>query len=287
MLTRTPLRYPGGKSRLTGFLRHVMDKNDLSGSEYVEAYAGGAGVALGLLASGHASKVHINDLDPAIYAFWRSVFKEPDALCRLIRNTKVDLDVWHQQRAILDRPSGHSKVEVGFAAFYLNRTNRSGILLGGIIGGKQQTGNWKIDARFNKDNLCLKIERISCYAEQVKLYNLDAEVLLDQLEPKLPATALIYLDPPYFVKSQRLYRDNYTPDDHQKLASRVESLQVPWIVSYDDVKEVRDMYEGHRRLRYKLSYSAASRYAGSEVLFAAPGLKLPRCSSPMEWRHYA
>lgn len=286
MLTRTPLRYPGGKSRLTGFIRLVMDKNGLNGGEYAEIYAGGAGVALGLLASGHASKVHINDLDPAIFAFWKSVFTQPEALCRKIQDTKVDLETWKRQREILDSSADHSTIDLGFAAFFLNRTNRSGILLGGIIGGKNQTGNWKMDVRFNRDNLCLKIEEISCYADQVCLYNLDAEELLLSLSEKLPSKSLVYLDPPYFVKAQRLYRDHYTPDDHKRLASKIEQLPVPWVVSYDDVEEIREIYAGHRRMRYELSYSAGTKYAGSEIIFVSKGLKLPRCSSPMEWKAY-
>lgn len=286
MLTRTPLRYPGGKSRLTGFMRLVMDRNNLTGGDYVEVFAGGAGVALGLLVSGHASRVHINDLDPAIHAFWKSVFDEPHALCRKVRDAKVNIETWKRQREILAAPKDHATLELGFAAFFLNRTNRSGILQGGLIGGKEQSGEWKMDVRFNKDALSLKIEEISCFADQVHLYGLDAEALLKTLIPKLGAQCLVYLDPPYYVKSQRLYRDHYSPEDHQRLAKKVSMLQVPWVVSYDDVEEVREMYAGHRRMRYKLSYSAATKYAGEEVLFVSPGLKLAQGTTPMKWKTY-
>lgn len=286
MLTRTPLRYPGGKSRLTGFLRLVMDKNELAGGEYVEVFAGGAGVALGLLASGHASRVHINDLDPAIFSFWKSVFEAPHELCKLIQDVKVDVATWNRQRHILSQPESHSFIELGFAAFFLNRTNRSGILLGGLIGGKNQDGEWKMDVRFNKENLCLKIEEISCYSDQVNLYNLDAEALLKTVVKKLDSKSLVYLDPPYFVKSKRLYRDTYVAEDHQRLAKEITGLHVPWVVSYDDVKEIRDIYAGHRRMRYKLSYSAGTKFSGNEVIFLSPGLKTTKCSSPMEVRTY-
>jgi DNA adenine methylase len=264
-----------------------MDKNELAGGEYVEVYAGGAGVALGLLVSGHASKVHINDLDPAIFAFWKSVLENTNDLCRKIRDVPMDLETWKRQRSIVDNPQDHSSLDLGFAAFYLNRTNRSGILMGGLIGGKDQTGPWKMDARFNREALCLKVEAISCYSNQVSLHNLDAEVLLNTVVKKLPSKSLVYFDPPYYVKAQRLYRDHYKHADHERLAAKIGKLKTPWVVSYDDVEEIRTMYAEHRRLRYKLSYSAGARYAGAEVLFTSPGLKLPKGADPMEWRAYA
>ncbi len=274
MTTRTPLRYPGGKSRITPFIQMVMDENKLTGGEYVEPYAGGAGVAINLLYSGHANHVHINDINPAVFAFWTAVFDHTDALCELICKTPVTMETWHLQKSALANPVGLSHLELGFAAFFLNRTNRSGILTGGVIGGKDQTGKWKIDARYNVESLCLKIESISTYRESVSIYNLDAESLLVQLTDRLPAKSLIYLDPPYYVKSKRLYQDLYTHDDHVSLAQRVQGIKKPWLVSYDDVPEIRDIYSSLRVLRYPLNYSAAKKYLGAEALFVSPKLKL-------------
>lgn len=286
MTTRTPLRYPGGKSRLTGFIKMVMDENKLTGGEYAEPYAGGAGVAINLLSSGHASRVHINDLSPAVFAFWKSVFDQPDELCQLIRDTPVTMATWHQQKVLFDNAKDLSTLELGFATFFLNRTNRSGILEGGVIGGKKQAGKWKVDVRYHKDNLCLKIETISTFADQVSLYHLDAEKFLGLVCPKLPKKALIFLDPPYYVKSDRLYQNLYSPADHARIARKVRKLSKSWVISYDDVPEVRKLYRGFRMLSYKLPYSAGKKHLGAEALFIAPRLKDLTISDPLEVSDY-
>jgi DNA adenine methylase len=281
MTTRTPLRYPGGKSRLTGFVKLVMDQNGLSGGEYMEPYAGGAGVALNLLSSDHAAHVHINDINEAIFAFWKCVFDDPDNLCQLIHDTPVTMDTWHQQKAVFENQTGKSTLELGFAAFFLNRTNRSGILTGGVIGGKKQLGKWKIDARYHKENLCLKIETLSTFADRVSLYNLDAELLLNRIGKALPKKSLTFLDPPYFVKSKRLYEDLYTPKDHARIAERVKKLKRPWIISYDKVPQISRLYFDLRGLSYDLPYSAGRKHNGAEVIFVSSYLQDTGISDPL------
>jgi DNA adenine methylase len=263
-----------------------MDVNGLTGGEYVEPYAGGAGIALNLLSSGHAERVHINDLNPAVFAFWKSVFEEPDELCQLIRDTPVTMTTWHLQKAILADARNASTLQLGFATFFLNRTNRSGILDGGVIGGKEQKGKWKIDVRYHKENLCLKIGTISTFSDRVSLYNLDAELLLKQIGPTLPRRTLIYLDPPYYVKSDRLYQNLYVAADHARIAKAVRKLGKPWVISYDDVQEVRELYVGLRMLSYKLPYSAGKKHMGAEAIFLAPRLNDLTITSPLEVSSY-
>jgi DNA adenine methylase len=258
----------------------MLEENDLTGGEYIEPYAGGSGIALSLLVNGDVSRIHINDLNSRVFAFWRSVFQQPDELCKLIRDTRVTIRSWRRQRNIFNMPSNYTDLEIGFATFFLNRTNRSGILTGGVIGGLNQKGKWKIDARYNKTSLCLKIERIATYANQVFIYNIDAETFLANLAPTLPRKSLIMLDPPYYRKSQRLYQDLYSCDDHARIADNVAKLRVPWIISYDDEPEVRKLYRSFRNRTYGLLYSAAEKYVGTEILFFSPKLKLPRGSSP-------
>src|SRR5581483_2520572 len=279
--THTPLRYPGGKSRLAPFVRQILDENGLTGGEYAEPYAGGSGIALSLLITGDASRVHINDLNSRVYAFWKSVFQQPDELCKLIRDTSVTIRSWKRQRSIFHAPNDHSELEVGFATFFLNRTNRSGILTGGVIGGINQRGRWKINARYNKTALCLKIERIATYADRVFVYNLDAEVFLTKLPRFLSGKSLVMLDPPYYRRSQRLYQNLYEHHDPARIAKIVTNLKVPWIISYDDEPEVRKLYSSFRNRTYGLLYSAAEKYIGMEVLFFSPKLKLPREPSPV------
>ena len=118
MADYTPLRYPGGKGKFTPYVKEVMELNGLVGGHYVEPFAGGAGVAFGLLFSEYAKRIHINDLDPSVYAFWYSVLNHPEDLCRLIKDTRVNIKNWLKQRDIKRDPENASTLELGFATFY-------------------------------------------------------------------------------------------------------------------------------------------------------------------------
>lgn len=281
MQFNTPLRYPGGKGKLTGFLRLVFEQNGLMDGHYVEPYAGGAGIALSLLLHSYASCIHLNDLNPAVHAFWESVLNHPEELCKLIKDVDVTMDEWYRQKAILSSPYEHSNIELGFATFFLNRTNRSGIILGGVIGGKNQDGPWKINARFNKTDLIKRIEQIALFKNRIRLYNLDAAELITTVLPKLPKKTLVYLDPPYFVKGQDLYQNHYKRDDHTLIANLVKTeIRLPWIVSYDHAPEIAKMYEGSREIAYGINYSAQNRYKGAEIMFFSEGLNIPNVTNP-------
>lgn len=277
----TPLRYPGGKGKLTSFIKLIFDKNDLLDGHYAEPYAGGAAVALSLLFEEYAAHVHINDIDPSVYAFWHSVVYDTEKLCQLIRATNVSMAEWRRQKAIQNHKNQASLLELGFSTFFLNRTNRSGIIKGGgVIGGNDQTGKWKIDARFNKQALVERIEQIASFRDRISIYNLDAANFLKSVVPKLPKKSLLYLDPPYFVKGHRLYANFYRADDHAAVARQVASLDRPWMVSYDNAIEIKKIYRQYRKREYGLDYSAGSVYRGAEVMFFSPDLKIPRLSNP-------
>jgi len=267
----SPLRYPGGKGALANFMKLLIQQNDLQDGNYVEVYAGGAGIAWSLLVEEYVRHVHVNDLSLPVYSFWHSVLFHTDELCRLVRDRRVSMSEWRRQRAIMMRPGDHTVVELGFSAFFLNRTNRSGILAGGVIGGKRQDGQWKLDARFNKRDLTSRIERIARYASRVSLHNLDAAEFLTSVLPTLPHKTLVYLDPPYFSRGQDLYESHYSKEDHAHIARLVtQCVSLPWVVSYDSAPEVSLLYSGFEELSYRLSYSAQSRYAGTETMRTAP-----------------
>lgn len=281
MKFNTPLRYPGGKGKLTGFIKMIFEHNDLLDGHYVEPYAGGAGIALNLLTLGYASCIHLNDLNPAVFAFWHSAINQSEELCKAIHDVEVTMEEWHRQKAILNDPTNHSPLEVGFSTFFLNRTNRSGIIWGGAIGGKNQDGPWKLDARFNKDDLIRRLERIALYRSRIRLYNLDAAELIKTVLPTLPSKTLIYLDPPYYVKGRGLYENHYLHDDHVSIAKLVKKhLTHNWIVSYDHTPEIIDMYKGCPTITYGINYSAQDRYKGSEAMFFSKGLVIPDVKNP-------
>lgn len=279
----TPLRYPGGKASLGQYVRQIFVDNRILDGIYVEPYAGGAGIAMELLMTGYAREVWLNDIDPAIHAFWQAALHYTEALIGLVETTPLTVAEWCRKRAIYLNPAKHGVLSLGFAALFLNRTNRSGILNGGVIGGCSQKGQWLIDARFNRSELAERIRRISHYRHRIHLSNEDAEVFLRRL--KLPPKSLVYLDPPYFCKGQRMYRNHYERGDHARIADLVQNeLPYRWIVSYDDTPEIAKLYAGQRRIRYTLHYSAQIKRRGGELMIFSDALRLPRTSNPAQFR---
>ncbi|WP_370156166.1 DNA adenine methylase [Ferrovibrio sp.] len=270
----TPLRYPGGKGKLANYVKALIRDNSLLDGEYVEPYAGGAAIALELLFHEYVSRIHINDLSRPVYAFWKSVLDHTDQLTKLTRDTPLSIKSWDRQKQIFATPDEHSDLELGFATFFLNRTNRSGILNGGIIGGRAQTGQWGIDARFNRSELIGRIEAIAKMRKRISLTSLDALKFLEAGVKIWPAKTLIYLDPPYYAKGRDLYYDFYEHKDHEKVAKFVAGKMKgrKWLVSYDNVPTIRSLYRQFQQIVYGIGYSARSAREGSEIMFFSDDL---------------
>ena len=278
----SPLRYPGGKGKLSKFMAAVVRANGLSDGRYIEPYAGGAGVAWELLITGVVRRVLINDISPSLFAFWTSVLGHTDDLCRRIRDVPLSVEEWDRQKDILRNPRDVSTVDLGMSFFYLNRTNRSGILNGGIIGGRKQEGKWLMDARFNRENLIHRIKKIAECAGRIDVTCVDAVEFLRDESDGFGEKDLVYLDPPYFAKGRMLYHDAYKPDDHAAVAELLAAMEGPrWVVSYDDVDTIRSLYSFARRIEYTIGYSARSRTRGREVMFFSEGMKVPELMPPM------
>ncbi len=271
----SPLRYPGGKLKVVDYVKKMMEVNDLIGGTYIEPYAGGASVALSLLFSKYAGRIKINDIDRAIYAFWYSVLNETEALCRMIQDTSVTMDVWATQHELQKHKEEAGLLELGFSTFFLNRTNRSGILDGGVIGGKEQTGKWKIDARYNKKDLIERIEHVAGYADLIELTSMDAVELIKRYKRTPAAKTFCYLDPPYYVKGRDLYLNFYRDDDHKDIAEAIRKFKGQWIISYDAVDFISTLYKDYRQKEYYLSYSACNPSRGKEIMVYSDGLIIP------------
>lgn len=265
------------------YVKDLIRLNSLADGTYVEPYAGGAGLALELLLQEHVSKIYLNDISKPVWAFWESVLHETGALCKLIHDTKITVEIWDRQKAILKGNDARDALSLGFATFFLNRTNRSGILSGGIIGGRDQTGPWKIDARFNKVELIRRIEAIANLQSSIVVSNLDAREFVTNGAKCWPEKTLIYLDPPYYVKGRSLYLDSYSHEDHVSIANLVGSgtWMQKWIVSYDNVSEIREIYQDCVNICYTLNYSARDARTGSEIMFFSPGMKIPEITKAM------
>ena len=272
----TPLRYPGGKGKLADFVKSILQKNNLVDGEYCEPYAGGAAVALELLMHEYVTRIHINDISRPLYALWSSILNRPDDFSRKIRDATLSVRAWDRQKAIFRNPDDHDDLDLGFATFYLNRTNRSGILRGGIIGGRAQNSEWNIDARYNSKDLAARVEAIASMRDRILVYNKDAAEFLTGTVANLPKRSLVYLDPPYFVKGKDLYIDHYGAKDHAVIARLVRRITTQaWIVSYDDVPQIRALYTRYRGLRYELGYSARDVAKGVELMYFCNKLEIP------------
>lgn len=245
----------------------------------MEPYAGGASVALSLLFEEYASDIHINDLNRGVYAFWAAVLDQTEELCGRIAGAEMSMAEWQRQRAVL-RAAAPDPLDLAFATFFLNRTNRSGIIDGGVIGGQQQTGEWKLDARFNKPTLIQRIQKIARFRSRITLTRINAAEYLRSTVPALPAASFLYLDPPYYVQGSGLYETAYERKDHVEIARLVAKLRRPWMVSYDATAEIVGLYAAYEPLVYGLSYSAQDRYRGREVIFLRPDLEQPDIDSP-------
>lgn len=272
-ITSTPIRYPGGKSKLYSIVSAIVESSNLLGCTYAEAYCGGAGLAMKLLLEGKVSKIVLNDIDPAVYSMWEAIIYHPEEMCTFIREVPLTIDEWKINKHIFDSEKAPS-IKLGKAAFFLNRTNRSGILKGGPIGGLSQSGRYGIDARFNRESLCKKIARIADRAGDMVLCNLDAHEFIDS-ELSTKEGLFAYFDPPYIIKGPGLYENHYTNKDHREVAKKITSCHFPWIVTYDDSPLARDLYRNFNQYALSIGYSAASIKTGCEILISGPDVTVP------------
>ena len=272
----SPLRYPGGKAKVADFVQCIIRENALLNGTYVEPYVGGGSVALSLLFNECVRDIYINDKDISIYAFWHSILHESEAFCKLIKDTPINIETWHKLKEIQSNKDNVDLLSLGFSTFFLNRTNRSGILKAGVIGGYNQTGNYKIDARFNKEDLIKRIQRIASFADRIHLTNEDAVNLVQRLKTELNHNTLFYLDPPYYIKGKGLYMNYYNDNDHQDIAKIIDEIQNhKWIISYDNVPFIANLYSKYRQKTFELNYSASNSGRGKEIMIFSDNLVIP------------
>lgn len=266
--TMSPLRYPGGKSNLAPLIKYIIEhKSNQNITTYIEPFAGGAGVALNLLISGTVSNIIINDYDKAIYSFWRSVITEPERFIETIIKTPVTIEEWRKQKEIYITLNNKYSFELGFATFFLNRTNRSGILSAGPIGGYEQTGNYLIDARFNKDSLISRIAKIAQYRNHIKVYNKDIRNFIRLVMVNNQDNFFVYFDPPYYIKGKELYFNFFQNDDHTEIRDAIiQNVNCQWLMTYDIEDNITNIYNGYTQRQYDLTYSLANKGKVSELI---------------------
>lgn len=279
MKTSSPLRYPGGKSSMASVLKQVRQLNNLGNRAIAEPFAGGAGASLALLFDELTPEIYINDRDIAVRDFWWSITQRPDDFVALLRRTRINMTEWRRQRDIYRCRARLPRLKRGFATFYLNRCNRSGIIFnGGPIGGVKQTGAWKLNARFNKTDLIKRCLRVAEYRDRVTVTGVDGIEFIKSLDAR---QTFFFIDPPYFEKGQSLYLNVADSAYHTLLAEQLKTMSdAAWVLTYDDCHEIRKLYADWAFVRpFSLRYSASERRGGREVLITPKWLHLPRSQS--------
>lgn len=278
MQHHSPLRYPGGKASLANFLAQTIEANALAGCSYFEPFAGGAGAALRLLQKRTVAEVHLNDLDPCITAFWKAVLDEPERFAHTISSVPLNIEEWKNQQNIYKQNTKSDPFDLGFATFYLNRCNRSGVLKGaGPIGGYAQRGKWKMDVRFNRENLIKRILKVAELRDRIFIYNFDALRFLEGLSIRqTERECFVYLDPPYYSKGNRLYMNFYTEEDHRKLASYLKQKKnLKWITSYDNKEFISNLYSDCNTHYLEFRYSLYNKQNAREIVITPSQVILP------------
>lgn len=272
MKNLSPLRYPGGKANLINFVVEFLEANRLYPETFVEPYAGGASISLGLLSKGVVKKVLLVERDPLVFSFWRAVFEEPEKLCELIADAEIDIDSWERQREWLsaEKPDAKNFVEMGFAALFLNRTAFSGIMHAGPIGGYSQSSVYDISCRFYRESLVQRIREISNFSDLVSVCHSDG---MKEIKVREGSDCFFYVDPPYYLQGQRLYRHHFYKIDHILLSRVLQETDCPFLLSYDEHDFIRELYSWASSFDLRLAYAAKVRRVAAELLFSNPKAK--------------
>lgn len=272
----SPLRYPGGKGKLASFMEYMIDRLGHRGGTYIEPFAGGAGIAVELLLRNVVNRIVINDYDKGVWSFWKAILTETDRFVEQVRTVPLTIDEWYRQHEICVNQNDKYSFELGFATFYMNRTNRSGIIKGGVVGGLEQAGNWTMDVRFNREDLIKRIQNIASRKKDIKLYNKDISSFITHYVPLYEDNALIYFDPPYYKKGKQLYMNYFSREDHARIESAIrENINCDWIITYDEANEIEEIYKDYQLYLYDLNYSVSEKCRASELMIFRNGILPP------------
>lgn len=271
----SPLRYPGGKGKLTIFMEYIIDRLGHRGGTYIEPFAGGAGIAVELLLRNVVSRIVINDYDKGVWSFWKAILTETDRFIEQIRTIPLTIEEWNRQREICINQNDKYSFELGFSTFYMNRTNRSGIIKGGVIGGQEQAGAWTMDVRFNREELISRVRNIAERKNDIKLYNKDINSFIMHYASLYEDNALIYFDPPYYKKGKQLYMNFLEHEDHIRIEETIrENVTCDWIITYDNAPEIEKIYQGYVLYLYDLNYSVSKKCKASELMIFKAGTEI-------------
>lgn len=274
-----PLRYPGSKASFAKEVEAFFNVCGYKEMDVIEPFAGSAAVSIHLVSLGLCKKATIIERDPLLYAFWKVVFSNHEKLCSAIDDLKINLDTWHSLQPLLEigKPSKENLVELAVGGLFFNRTNFSGVLNAGPIGGLKQKSEYKIDCRFNKKELIERISNLARFKNKFRVLFGDGISFIESFEPKRESI-FFYIDPPYFVQGERLYRFFFTLKEHKQLSAAIKTLKVPWLLSYDKHPVIEMFYEKYVLSSFEFNYSSKKRKIERECLVT--NIKIPKASKP-------
>ena len=258
-------RYPGGKAKLCGrILHHLSRLMDDSITQYRELFFGGGSVGIKYVQKKECPKqIWLNDKDVGIACLWTSVIRYPDSLKKLVLAYKPTVDSFYQLKNDLlnttSVPDTEEEVaQVGFNKLALHQITYSGLGLksGGPLGGVAQLSKYKVDCRWSPAYICKKINTVhKVFSNKEVIHEACTSYDFEKIITDTSMKALLYLDPPYFVKGSQLYHESFTHQDHTRLCENLKNTQHKWLLSYDACEEIKEMYSWATIEEVEVNYS--------------------------------
>lgn len=239
----SPLRYPGGKSKLIDYIYFKLNSNNTN--VFVEPFAGGASVGLSLLDAGVINNLILNDIDFGIYSLFFIIKNNPNRLINKINKYKpTHKDYFKAQETIKSNYKNCDEFKAAWSLLLVNRLAYSGICKANPLGGKNGSMN-DLLVRWNPKTLCNRIDKINKMSNKITVLNMDALELIEEMYWE-PSTT-IFIDPPYFKKGKDLYEHYYNKEDHIKLNVLLDNLYqgmpgADMILTYDNDEYIEWLY---------------------------------------------
>ena len=287
-------RYAGGKSKLRELIiQRLVDIGKPCCLEYREPFFGGGSVGLNyfrhrdkygklFVSRPNFSRLWINDRDYGISCLWTSVIKYPQELCAKVRaftpSVEAFYDIKNELLSLVH--ASEDVVDIGFRKLAIHQISYSGLgtMSGGPLGGASQQSKYGIGCRWSPEYICKQIMKIhyefshlTVHSEKCTDYDFQ-DLITDTSVP-----ALLYLDPPYYVKGNVLYQEKFSCEDHTRLATLLHETKHCWLLSYDDCPEIRELYKWAHLESVDVNYSiTAAKKDGKSVSRTKPELLIWR-----------
>jgi DNA adenine methylase len=261
---KSPIRYPGAKGRAIHQIAPLIPDGF---TEYREPFLGGGSVFLYVRQTYPGRKYWINDLNYQLYNFWAMLQKDTDSVVEQISDWKDEYE--HGKR--LFRYLKHEiyrfdDVELASAYFVLKTIGFSGFTRG------YSEDNFK--KSFTEERI-MRLKDIGMLLQGVRITNLDYEklVIRDGENGKDKEDVFIFLDPPYYnVKWDELYgtrdRNLHAAFDHYRFAKVMKSCEHKWLITYDDSKTVRRLFDWANIIPWRLTYTSRKVKTGEELFIS-------------------